>query len=141
MSTLGSIMPTLDLNRLLRAIPTLKLLVLFGSQARGTATEQSDWDVAIQCEPVLTGWEQLAFDQPVATSLGISSDRLDLVNLPHCSPLLGYAIARDGQLLYEAEPGLFRRFQLKAWKTYADTAKLRHYQTKYIQHTLAQLER
>lgn len=35
------------LTRLLQTIPDLELAVLVGSRAQGSATDQSDWDIAV----------------------------------------------------------------------------------------------
>lgn len=128
-------------SHLVAAIPNLKLLVLFGSRAKGKETQQSDWDLGILLEEtnhdLPNKW--LLLDQPLAEALRISSDRVDLVNLKRCSPLLGYVVAREGRPLYELEPNLFLNFQLQAWKRYADTAWLRRYQQQYIQQGLERL--
>lgn len=127
------------LEQLIPEVPRLRLLVVFGSRAKDTYSAQSDWDLAIALDPEQPqNW--LVLPQTLAGILQIPSDRLDLVDLNHCSPVLGYVIAREGQLLYEAEPGLFLNFQLKAWKHYADTAYLRRYQEDYIRQTLEQLQ-
>lgn len=123
-------------------LPQVRLLVLFGSRAKGTATDKSDWDLGVLlCNPNLDGLSFLSLGLPLAEVLGLRTDRIDLVNLDRCSPLLGFAIATEGKPLYEAEPGLFHCFQVKAAKTYADTAKLRQYQEKYIAQMLERLRR
>ncbi len=123
-----------------QAIPDLKLLVLFGSQAKGTATERSDWDLAVLMDASSAdnwiGWQVCV---PLANILQISESCIDLIDLAYCSPVLGYAIAREGHVLYEREPDLFFNFQLKAWKRYADTARLRQYQKDYIRLGLERL--
>lgn len=63
----------------------------------------------------------------------INSDIIDVVELNKCSPLLGFHVARDGQLIYEKSSGDFVNFQMKAWKVYADTAKFRKSQRKSIE--------
>ena len=88
-----------------------------------------------------TGWGEFELYEKLGQIFQISSDRIDLVKLNRCSPLLGYIIAREGKVLYESEPGLFIRFQLKAWKIYADTAKLRRYQAEYIRQGLERLKK
>ena len=127
--------------QIVQIIPHLRLLVLFGSRATGTATKQSDWDLAFLADgSTPSAWGDLALYGSLASVLGISSDRIDLVSLDHCSSTLGYLIARDGKVLYEAEPNLFLKFQLKVWKVYADTAKLRRYQDDYIRQGLEKLK-
>lgn len=127
-------------SRLAAVVPDLKLLVLFGSRAKGRETHQSDWDLGILLKKNdRSPNEWFSLYHQLAEVLGINSDRVDLVNLQQCSPVLGYVIAREGQILYEAEPNLFLNFQLKAWKVYANTAWLRRYQQQYIQQGLERL--
>ena len=114
---------------------SVQLLVLFGSRARGNFHAYSDWDVGY-IGPVVQAWTDLAIYGNVADALGIPGDRLDLVNLKRCSPLLGYVIAREGQVIFERQPGIFTDFQRKAWKQYADTTKFRYLQRVYIRSKL-----
>jgi len=38
---------------------------------------------------------------------------IDVIDLKECSPILAHYVARDGQLLYERETGLFEGFKEK----------------------------
>lgn len=131
-------------SQIAQEIANLGLLILFGSRAKGTAREDSDWDLAILSQMELDAppeaWGELSLYEKLGRILQIPSDRIDLVNLRHCSPLLGYVVAKEGKILYEAEPNLFRSFQCKAWHTYLDTAKLRSYQEEYIRRGLEKLK-
>lgn len=113
-----------------KEIPYLKMLVLFGSQARGDNHKLSDWDFAALYNEKLRA--SFGETQPfslfaVPCILGkyfqINSDKIDIVDLNYCSPLLGFYVARDGKVLYEEQPGEFIKFQMKAWKIYADSEK------------------
>lgn len=111
----------------------VKLVVLFSSQARQKATEKSDWDIAFLATPnTYTGMEQFTLQQNIALLLDLPFDDIDLVDLRRCSPLLAFAVAREGKPLYEATPAAFRLFQVRASKVYADTAKLRYFQKVYL---------
>jgi hypothetical protein len=46
-------------------------------------------------------------------------------------------VARDGRLLFERRPGLFREFQSLASRRYCDTARLRQAQRRAIHTFLA----
>lgn len=130
-------LPPVDLAQ---SLPQVRLLVLFGSRARGTATEGSDWDLGVCLrDPNLDAWSFLALTMPLAEALKLQSEHIDLVNLDRCSPLLGFAVAKEGIPLYEEIPGLFRCFQVKAAKIYGDTAKLRSLQERYVAQMLEQL--
>lgn len=114
-------------------LPEVKLVVLFGSQARQKATDKSDWDIAFLATPdSYLGMDQFTLQQDIALLLDLPFDDIDLVNLRRCSPLLAFAVAREGKPLYEATPAAFRMFQVRASKIYADTAKLRYFQKVYL---------
>jgi hypothetical protein len=88
--------------------------------ASGKAHGKSDIDLGFQ------------FDSPVdvveltnrATRL-MGRDDVDVVDLRRASPLLRYAAAQKGIVLYEREPGLFTRFYSLSYRMYVDTKKLR----------------
>jgi len=109
----------------------LKLVLLFGSIARGKVHEKSDIDLAF------------LFDEPVDI-LGLTnkvtrflqSDRVDVVDLKRASPLLKFCAAKEGVVLYERAPGLFNNFYSLAFRRYVDTKKLRNAQEEIINHFL-----
>ena len=108
-------------------IPDLELVVLFGSTVKGRRRADSDVDVAVRCAgpadlDVLHGL--------LAPAVG--TDRLDLTDLHHASPILAMEVARSGRLLYDSCPGTFRQFQSLASRRYCDTEKLRRAQRRAI---------
>ena len=120
------------LQGLREAMPGLELVVLFGSTAKGRRRAGSDVDVAVRC----VGTADLDAHYGVLAP-GLGSDRLELVDLRHASPLLAMEVARSGRLLYELRPGAFRQFQSLASRRYCDTAKLRRAQRRAIHAFLA----
>jgi predicted nucleotidyltransferase len=112
----------------LRAVaPSVELVVLFGSVARGRSRPDSDLDVAVRCD----GYADLdALYLLLAPRLGTSL--LDLVELRRTGSLLAFQVARHGRLLYERDPGAFRSFQSLASRRYCDTDKLRRSQRRSI---------
>ena len=104
-------------NQLKQAIPYIKMLILFGSRARKDYHIHSDWDfAALYDEPIQ---KQGYFDyfeiyNILADIFDIPSDKIDLVSLDICSPLITHYVARDGQLLYEQNSGLFEDFKHQA---------------------------
>ena len=112
----------------LRAVaPSVELVVLFGSVARGRSRPDSDLDVAVRCDgPADLDALYLLLAPRLAAS------RLDLVDLRRCGTLLAFQVARHGRLLYERDPGAFRSFQSLASRRYCDTDKLRRAQRRSI---------
>jgi predicted nucleotidyltransferase len=102
-------------------LPYLQMLILFGSRATDGATDESDWDFAVLYDEDLQ--ESLTKDKPygfieaysvIPKVMGISSDRIDIVNLGHCSDVIAHFVAQDGKLLYEKETGCFEQFKQRA---------------------------
>ena len=120
-------------------LPNLKLLILFGSRARGEHRLDSDWDLAISYDEANRETHIKEISNDYLTSLSILSelfeinrDSIDLIELDRCSPLMKYQVARDGKLIYEKNTGDFLKFRVRAWKEYADTAKFRKIQKDSI---------
>jgi len=106
------------IDRLSARWPDLKLVVVFGSVARGATRPDSDIDVG-----VLGGgfWEQLDVGTEVG---GLAAREPQVVDLMTASDRLRFEVARDGILLYEREPGSWARFQAEATLRYFDLAPI-----------------
>ncbi|PHV64002.1 nucleotidyltransferase domain-containing protein [Cyanobacterium aponinum UTEX 3221] len=101
-------------------IPYLKMLILFGSRARGDIHDKSDWDFAVfydekmrkkYCENKPFSY----FEVPsILEDLFEINDSIDVVDLNNCSARIADRVATDGILLYEIEEGLFNNFQEKS---------------------------
>lgn len=104
----------------------VRLLVVFGSAARGAERAESDLDVG-----VLFDGERPRGSDPYDPRLevvasAVQADRpVDLVLLDEADPLLLREVALDGRPVFEAEPGAFEGFRLRAIKRYLDTAWMR----------------
>ena len=107
--------------------PSIELVVLFGSTAKGRARSRSDLDIAVRGDELL---DLDALYVVLAPRLG--TERLDLVDLQTAGSVLAFEVARHGRLLYERDEGTFRSFQARASRRYCDTAKLRRAQQRSI---------
>ena len=93
----------------------LQLLILFGSRARRDGHPGSDWDFAY----IATA----AFDPPAflgSVAAIVGTDHVDLVDLNRAGGLIRYRVARDGQVVFEAQPGFADRFQFEAVRFWCD---------------------
>jgi uncharacterized protein len=105
--------------QLLEQVPYLKLLILFGSRARGDNYEDSDWDFAILFDENLRQRYELGGGDRYRSWIllqqlfDLGDDEMDWIDLKGASELLAHTIARDGVVLYEHEPGLFAEFRQK----------------------------
>lgn len=109
----------------------IQFVVLFGSQAKGHATEHSDYDVAYQAAAPLTLIESGELAVVVAAFYKVSEDKIDLVNIDAGSPLFQFQVATHGRLLYGSRRN-FMNFQLLAWKRYQHTAKFRRFREQAL---------
>ncbi len=104
-----------QVTALARQASGLRLLILFGSRARGDAHARSDWDFGF-----LAG---RGFDpDELLTRLTILlwTDRIDLVDLSLAGGLLRFRAASDGKILFETTAGTFERFWLEAVSFWCD---------------------
>lgn len=92
-----------SLSQLLQTIPDLELAVLIGSQALGTATPHSDWDIAIRWKKQLNGLAQLEqleiLKQKIADTIEIHKDQIDLIDIPLARLAMRAVIAEEGVVL------------------------------------------
>lgn len=109
----------------------LVLVVLFGSQAKGSATSHSDVDLAVlTTHPGI----DVSFQETVWEDFLCLLQRgdVDVVWLNHATPLLGYQVAITGKVLFEARSGLFRDFSLLALKKHWDAKKFYDLKQEYL---------
>ncbi|NJM74815.1 MAG: nucleotidyltransferase domain-containing protein [Acaryochloridaceae cyanobacterium RU_4_10] len=129
-------------TRLTQDYPNLKLLILFGSRARGEEDPSSDWDFAFLSEHDRPPQSQLYWFpasnllNALCKILQVSDETIDLVDLSTCSDILAHFVARDGQAIYEKMSGEFAQFQKQALKTNAQLKQYRHAQREKVLETL-----
>jgi predicted nucleotidyltransferase len=94
---------TEDLKQLLQTIPGIELAVLVGSRANGSATHQSDWDIAIRWERHINGLDSLQryeeLKQQIAGAIDTHKDQIDLIDIPKARLAMRALIAEEGIVL------------------------------------------
>jgi predicted nucleotidyltransferase len=113
----------------------VKLMVFFGSQVRGHARPDSDFDVLYVASAPLTAKEWADAAQVAGKLLdiqGANEDTIDLVDANEASPLLQFEAARSGRIIYGSRRD-FINFILLAWKRYQHTAKFRRFRERALQ--------
>jgi predicted nucleotidyltransferase len=99
----------------------LDLCVLFGSRASGRARPDSDHDLALSPAPTplrRVAW-QVALEDLVGGAVSV------IALSAETEPVLGWEIARTGQLIFEARPGLWAAERAKLWHRYNDALPFR----------------
>jgi predicted nucleotidyltransferase len=105
----------------------LELVVLFGSNARGTEHATSDIDIAV-----------FASNSPnislLAEEIGdcLGRNDVEVADLSGASPFLMRAVAEDGIVLYESKKNFFEKWKIYARNIWFDTAWLRARQRKSL---------
>lgn len=103
----------------LEKYPQLRLLVLFGSQSRGDATKESDWDFGFIANPNFDS-DSLYTD----LVLILKTEKIDLVDLSHANGLLRFRAARDGMVLFEKTKNEYEKFWLQAVNFWCDAGPM-----------------
>lgn len=101
----------------------LKLVLLFGSQARGKTHRESDADIGFLSDKNM-GLRQIANIQfEMTQKLKISN--LELVRLAGASSLFLQQVINEGVVLYEDRPGVFTLFASYVFKRFVEEKPLR----------------
>lgn len=98
-------------------IPAIAVLV--GSRALGTATETSDWDIAIWWLDEDDAWKNLGktetLRRSLAKALHTSEDKIDLIDMQQAGLAMREKIANEGQLIYTNKPLVWMKFLTRTW--------------------------
>jgi predicted nucleotidyltransferase len=113
----------------------VRLCVLFGSQASGKAHPYSDVDLAVWPRGPVSPAMRLRWLNQLETSL-VSPVSLVLVS-PDLDPVLGFEIARQGLVIFEAESGTWPEQRARLWHSYNDSLPFRR-ATRQRLHEFAQ---
>src|SRR5215217_7290197 len=93
------------------SLPEVRLAVLFGSTARGTAGPRSDVDLGVLLDPD-TPDARLRVEVELGRAVGDRS--VDLIFLKEAPPLLRFEIAKEGVVLHQDQDGLWTDFKTRA---------------------------
>ncbi|HEX9731704.1 MAG TPA: nucleotidyltransferase domain-containing protein [Thermoanaerobaculia bacterium] len=93
------------LRPIFRGYPSIAAVYLFGSVARGTASEGSDVDLGLLLDPSVLEGELHRFLGDLAASLEAATAPrpLDLVVLNAQGPVFCHEVLLDGRLVYEGD--------------------------------------
>ncbi len=98
---------------------SIRLCVLFGSQATGKTHAHSDIDLAVWTTDPTLALQKLAWLAELELSL---QNEVSLVFVsPDLDPVLGFEVVRNGRLLFEVEPELWLKERSRLWHAYNDS--------------------
>jgi len=108
----------------LAQVSELELAVLVGSQANGSATAQSDWDIAIRWVNGTLPADQLALEaklvQLIAQTLAIHPDKIDLIQLMAAKLAMREVVANQGLPLRGEQTLAWFHFLTQTWAEVED---------------------
>jgi len=110
----------------------LKQILLFGSQASGQKTVESDFDIGVLAEKKLSPSQNENLLIDLSQKLRLPIQDIDLTLLNNASPLLLYQSVKNAKLLY-GRPKFFTSFQLYAIKRFQDHQKFLKLLDNYLQ--------
>lgn len=95
-----------DLERLKTLLQTqdgLEFAVLVGSQANGTATAQSDWDLALRWRKDISAMDQLMLSeklkQAIHQDMGVHPEQVDIIDMSSAKLAMRALVAEEGVVL------------------------------------------
>ena len=104
-----------------------RLIVLFGSLAKGRGGPASDLDLGFL--PV-DAMDEIRLTAEVVRLTHWND--VDVVDLRRADPLSAMEVARDGVVLFCEDPSVFTEFRSLAFRRYIDSAKLRQGQRRAL---------
>lgn len=112
------------LTTILQAYPEISAAILFGSQADGTATKESDIDIALlyTVSQLPTPLQLLAFRQELSDQM---HQDVDVVLLNDASPIIAMQAAKYGKPLFVRDKKAFDAFEVRLITDYADVKQMR----------------
>ena len=121
-STHDSILERLKL--LLQALPDLEFAVLVGSQANGTATAQSDWDLALRWRKDIAAMDQLVLSeklkQTIQQDIGVHPDQVDIIDMSQAKLAMRALVAQEGVVLKGQDTLPWMNFLTLTWAELED---------------------
>jgi predicted nucleotidyltransferase len=91
-------------------------IYLFGSTSKGTATENSDIDIAFYSQTDYDPFEIFIQAQNLGKKL---KKEVDLIQLKHSSTVFQKEVVEHGKVIYEKDPIEREKFEILVFKKYA----------------------
>ncbi len=113
----------LKVLQVLADTPEVLFAVLVGSRANGSATENSDWDIALQWRHG-DALERIAKHElmrhRLARILEAPDDKIDLIDLSNARLAMRALVAEEGSLLVVNDELAWAKFLTRTWRELED---------------------
>jgi predicted nucleotidyltransferase len=108
-----------ELKNPLQTRPELELAVLIGSQANGSATPQSDRDIAVRWGKKIHGtarWQQMEIlKQQIASTIKSHRDKNDFIDIASARLAMRTVIAEEGVILKGEDTLAWSHYLSQTW--------------------------
>lgn len=99
-----------------------EFILLFGSHAKGTARETSDYDIAYYSKRSIPPFEQLILKSQLSEML---TAEVDLINLKKTDTVFAAQIYYDGICIYSKNEDLYVMEKMRSLSMYVDLNEMR----------------
>ncbi|HFC98444.1 MAG TPA: nucleotidyltransferase domain-containing protein [Thermosulfurimonas dismutans] len=113
-----------------------RIVILFGSVARGDIKRESDVDLAVLAEPALSLRELLRLMGELEDLCGRRADVVQLQDLCEDKPAVAFEVTREGIPLKIVDREEWLRLRERIWHHYLDTEYLRRLNWRYFKEAL-----
>ena len=107
----------------------IKMVLLYGSKAKGNSNDQSDIDLGVLLKDDFYNFQEIIVDLMQIFKENI----LDVAILNHGDPVFKFEIISNYKILYCEEDEIFLEFYMNTIKQYNDTKKFRILEEVYLE--------
>jgi len=116
--------PEETIQNVLQDYPQIRFAALIGSRVQGTATPDSDWDIAIRWEYGQDWMKTLSTTETlrrrIAGVLGVAESEVDLIDLSRANLAMRASVAEEGKLLKGQDTLAWFHFLQRTWRELED---------------------
>ena len=113
-----------SIKDILQTFPDLELSILIGSQAKGNASSESDWDIALRWKNSTSGLLILQqterLKQQIADAIHIHKDQIDFIDMTKARLAMRAVIAEEGAVLKGEDTLAWSHFLTQTWAELED---------------------
>ena len=111
------------LRQALTAVPEILFAVLVGSRINGSATENSDWDIAVQWrygDALARIGKHELMRRRLAGILHVAEEQIDLIDLSNAQLAMRVLVVEEGFLLVANDELAWAKYLTRTWRELED---------------------